>query len=291
MTHQRIGALLLSLLLVAGLTGQLAWAKGPARLSYVENVSHIEQPAVLQAGVRQTVYQELPVSDSMSEGDGVIVQAGSHQPLSGVSVSVPALGFSTGSGADGRFELPQLPDKPTIVAFSHQGYAPLTATLDADSQRRPLRFELQALQNTVVIDDQIRHLGDNSYSPASAGAANFRRASEGPGFIRQFILPPGSQPGKAAVLQIGSVIGLDTLQAHALGQSAFHRASTPMQVRLNGRPVGEIAANGDQQRLMIPAGVLTGGVNTVEVRTGYESPDGTSIDYDDMELMLLTLRL
>lgn len=251
-----------------------------------------EHPAVLQGQVKRTTEPQnlIPVSLSTSINGGMVESAAGHAPLSGVTVSVPNMNFKTVSGKDGRFSLPQLPRKPVIVSFQKQGYVPVTVTLDQDTiKRHPLIISLSALQNTLIVDQQIRHLGDGSFSPVSAGAGKFQRDSEGPALRRSFVL---DRPiDGMAVLEIGSVIGLDTQAAHAVGQSSFHRMSTPMQVLLNGELIGEITINGDRQRIVIPEGLLRpNSPNTLEIRTGYRNT-GSGLDYDDMELMLVTITL
>ncbi|HEY9687955.1 MAG TPA: carboxypeptidase regulatory-like domain-containing protein [Coleofasciculaceae cyanobacterium] len=251
-----------------------------------------EQPAVLQGGVRKSLYQKglQPVSLSTDVDGGMVESAGDHAPLSGVTVSIPNTKYKTTSGMDGRFTLPELPQKPVIVAFRKNGYVPVTVTLDRNSVRRhPLVVSLSELRNTLVLDEQIRHLGDGSFSPISAGAGKFRRDSEGPVFRRRFGM---DRPiNGSAVLEIGSVIGLDTHAAHALGQSRFHHVSTPVQVLLNGELIGEITINGDRQRMTLPEGLLKQNEsNILEIRTGYRHKGGGQ-DYDDMELMLITITL
>ncbi len=239
-------------------------------------------------GMVPVAYRPAP---RVTRASGKVTRQGSAGGLGGVTVTVPQIGYTGETAPDGSFQLPELPAQPLIVGFSKPGYVPQTATLDADwqSSGRTLHIALTETRNTLVIDNQIRHLGDNSYSPVSAGAERFRRAAEGPVITRQFVTPPASGP--MVYLEIGSVIGLDTEAAHRLGQSAFHRTSTPMLVKVNGELLTHITANGDGQRVAIPRALLRDGMlNTLEIRTGYQSPDGISVDFDDIELMLLTLQ-
>jgi hypothetical protein len=247
-------------------------------------------PPVLQGNVREAVYSSpvKPVSLSpASLPSGFVTQARDNQAMAGVSVQVPSMNYKTVTGKDGSFQLPPLSGKPVIAGFAKQGYVPQTVTLDQDSQT-PLVISLRELHQTLVLDNEIRHLGDNSYSPVSAGAEKFRRSAEGVKLVRKFTLnhPVTNQ----AWLEIGSVIGLDTAAAHQLGQSGFHRVSSPMLVKLNGKLVTEINANGDGLRIPVTPQMLNmQGANTLEIVTGYQMPDGAYVDYDDIELMLLTL--
>lgn len=210
------------------------------------------------------------------------------KPLPGVTVGVPDRGLYTKTGAEGRFSLPAVTAGPYIISFTKPGYAPRSMGWD-DGMAAPLTAYLKKTGKTVVLDDQLRHLGDGSYSPWSANAGQFQKPSEGAAFVRKFRLD-GDVSGKTVHLKIGSVIGLDTQQAHLTGQSGFHRVSSPLEVRLNGQMVGRIGLNGDGQQLTLPTRHLSiHGINVLEIRTGFQVPDGQYVDYDDIELMFLTL--
>lgn len=247
-------------------------------------VSLAAQPVLLQGSVRETA----PVQEAADSSSRVFDRGG--KPLSGVVISIPALNYHAVSDENGRFSLPALPGLPAIVLFEKAGFVPFSATLDSQrngKRQLPIRITLQSIDHTLVLDTQIRHLGDNSYSPVSAGAADFRKHNDGPRFITHFVL---SEKPATSILEIGSVIGLDTLEAHQQGQSLFHRYSSPMTIRLNGQILGHIAVNGDRHHLTVPPHILLQGMNTLQIETGFETPNGSDIDYDDMELMLITLR-
>ncbi len=253
---------------------------------------------VLQGGVKETAQSNL-ASRAYPENafEGLVVSAENGQALGEVRISIPAIGYQAYTGSDGRFELPPLPQTPVIVAFERRGYVPKSLTLNsARLAQAPKRVVLHQSRNTLVLDTEIRHLGDNSYSPASSGANRFRQGNtEGPVLRRQFSLqhlPISALSSNPAVLEIGSVIGLDTVAAHQQGQSRFHRASTPMQIRLNGQVIGLVETNGDALRFPVHPDLLNyQGVNTLEIATGVKISNENTPDYDDMELMLLTLKL
>lgn len=223
-------------------------------------------------------------------GDGRVISEASGHGMAGVTVSVPQIGFATQTAPDGSFSLPDLPAQKLIVGFSRPGYIPQTVSLDRDwtRHRQKLQITLKEAQRALILDQEIRHLGDNSYAPNSAGAGRFRKGAEGIKLVRQFVTPPTDSP--VVHLEIGTIMGLDTEAAHRLGQSSFHRTSTPMTVKVNGQILTYIAANGDGLRIPIPRQMLREGMlNTLELQTGYQSPDGVNVDFDDIELMLLTL--
>ena len=215
------------------------------------------------------------------------------QPLSGVTVWVPEWQTSTTTRDDGSFNLAGRPGgKSVIVSIQKPGYTPGSATLDSDriGSGAPLQLGLlKGDSRTVVLDNNLRHLGDGSYAPNSAGASQFRGANTGPTLRRQFALHAGALP---KTLYIGSVVGLDTAMAQQAGQSHFHKTASPVSVLINGQLIGYVGLNGDGHRLQIPPQALvSNGLNTLEIQTGYQYPDGRRIDYDDIELMLLTLEL
>lgn len=292
MRHRLPMVMTVCLLLVpAFFSTGLAQSMHPAQLSGSSGESApVVLPTVLQGSVRQTIY-DVPVSyQTAPTGFGQVVRAMDGQPAAGVTVRIPALRWGTLSDAQGRFQLPALPSQPVIAMLEKEGFRPASVTLDRNSlAQKPLLARLEHAGGALLIDSEIHHLGDGSYAPGSAGAGEFRRQANGPVLRRSFVMP--AKPRGTEMLEIGSVLGLDTLDAHRHGQSRFHRASTNMRVLLNGRLVGELSLNGDRRRLPIPAGLLQNGVNTLEIQTGFQSPDGVSIDFDDVELTLLSLVL
>lgn len=245
------------------------------------------QNPTLTGSVRETVYEATSTQGVGGPG-GWVRDNATGQPLRGVTVSIPSLGIGTQTDEQGRFTLPAEPDKPSIASFSKPGYLSTSVTVQP-GQAEPFRIRLQRHQaaSQLVLDEQLRHLGDNSYSPHSAGAARFRRSAEGTALVRPFRLinPP---PDAFVTLRIGTVLGLDTQAAHATGQSAFHHASSPMLIHLNGTLVNRIDVNGDGITLRLPAHLMRE-YNTLVIETGHHRPDGTYVDYDDVELMHLVL--
>ena len=214
------------------------------------------------------------------------VRDAARNPLADVTVAAPDVGLVTRTGDDGRFCLPGGLPAPLILSFRKPGHAPATFGWDGTRSGGMLSVRLQKAAAAVVLDDELRHLGDGSFSPYSAAAGQFRRRADGVRLQRRFQLPAGA---KTATLHIGAIIGLDTQIAHQRGESAARRVGSPLEVWLNGRPVAQIASNGDNHRISLPTEVLAPGSNNLEIRAGYQMPDGRYVDYDDMELMLLML--
>jgi hypothetical protein len=259
--HSSLAYLLGFWMLLGGMTtSSLAWAE-----------------TTLNAGVQLDV--TAPV--------GSVISAHSGRPIGEAVVSIPELGIQFKSDPLGHFELPPLPNKPVIVHVEAPGYVAETRTLRGNPNS-PYRFRLVESRQTLVIDDTLRHLGDNNYSANSAAAGQFRVSGAGPVLTLPFYLPPTA--GQLAILQIGSVIGLDTAKAQSLGQSQLAYSSSPGIVKLNGVQVAVLSINGDRLRVRVPQGVLRpGAMNQVEIQAGYHTPGGTRIDFDDFELMSVFL--
>ena len=207
----------------------------------------------------------------------------SRGPVHQVKVSVPELGWTGHSDAQGRFSLPPHPGNPVIIRLEKPGYRPETLTW---AQPRDVLVRLQALQTSRVLDTALRHLGDGSYSPYSAGAGKFQGVAQGMNFTLGFEVPSEAGP---SVLTLGSVLGLDTQAARLAGQSQFHRSSTPALVMLNGKVLGWLQLNGDNVRFLVPPEALRKGNNRLEIRTGHQVRADGSVDMDDFELMLVRL--
>lgn len=241
---------------------------------------------VLNASVQ---FKKTEFENTQAFAGGEIVSATTHQPVPQAVITIPALGLRFTADAQGRFALPTLPDKPIIIQVAAPGYALETRTLRGQPPGG-MKIALSASRQMIQIDSVLRHLGDNQYAAASAGARQFQGTATGPMLSVPFYLP--NEAGNTAVLHIGSVVGLDTQRAQQLGQSQLAYNSSPSLVRLNGVQVAALTVNGDRQRVQVPLGVLRPGMmNTVEVEAGYHTPGGTRIDFDDFELMSIRLEL
>lgn len=223
---------------------------------------------------------------------GTVMDATSGLPIPHAQVHVPQAGLQTMADAQGRFTLPALARDPMIVNVTKAGYAPESRTLQAHASfSEPFKIYLRDARRVLILDNQIRHLGDNSYSPHSAGVGQFRRRSEGVALAYRFSLNT-EDLSRDPILQIGSIIGLDTRMAQALRQNNIPYASSPMIIRLNGEEIAALHINGDGQRVPLPAHKLRPrGENVLVIETGYHTPGGTRIDYDDFEYMNLQLEL
>lgn len=268
-------------LLAAAMAGCVAGITLPA-------VTHAMAP--LSASVRYEVeYKDVKKPAPVKSYDGFIRDENSGQPVAGVNIGIPQMNFKTVTDDNGGFNLPDLPaTKPVIIGVTKDGYVPRSATLQG-KPGQGFHLKIEKNHRVVVLDESLRHLGDGSYANTSAGALDFKTIARGPSLTKKFRLD-GDVPGDKVTLNIGSIIGLDTARSQALGQSRFHKTASPMTVTLNGQIVGIIGANGDNHKIRISKNVLNPtGVNHLQIATGHHRPDGTYVDYDDVELMFLTL--
>ncbi|MBX2860126.1 MAG: hypothetical protein KTR14_02755 [Vampirovibrio sp.] len=233
---------------------------------------------------------------------GFVYDGETGMPVQGALVTIPSQGMAVKSNNRGAYAIKEMPlngPPKMIVKIAKQGYAPFSYTIDmgkfqqasAKGSQAPISVQLRRLKKILVIDDNLRHLGDGQYSHVSAGARQFRKQSDGTAYMQQFFLPR-MDIAAFPILEIGSILGLDTREAHQNGQSHHHKQSSPVRIRINGREISRIATNGDGHKVQFPKHLLNkNGINTIELETGYHYPDGKRIDYDDMEFMNLLLQL
>ena len=140
----------------------------------------------------------------------------------------------------------------------------------------------------LVVSQNMMHLGDNAFSEDSAGACFINSPCVGPTFTKDFSVGNLTSKSKAYVT-IGSIIGIDTIQAMKMGQNKLVRAtSSPMEIFVNKQKIGEIKVNGDNQRIPIPIKALKANtVNKLTLKTGINQSPTDDIDYDDIELINL----
>ncbi len=226
---------------------------------------------VLQQRLQATL--EAPTGQGQLDAapSGQVVDRRTGQPLAGVEVAIPGAGISVRTDAQGRFRLPgPLPAEEILVARL-ENYLPYSqGTGNGQRGGNPplqLRLERWDPKTTLVLEANVIRLGDNQYSPESAAAGQFLAPAQGVEMTRSFTLE--RLPPRPPVLQIGSLIGLDTAAAYRAGQSRIPTADmSPMRVLLNGVEVEQIQLGGDTLRIPLPLQHLRLGSNTVTLRTG-----------------------
>lgn len=209
--------------------------------------------------------------------------------IGGAKITLPKERYSTKTDSDGYFELDTQIDGTSIMSVQKENYKPFSITVNSQTLSAPLIVGIEKSNaNEMVIDSNMYHLGDNNYSDLSANAGEFRMESIGPFYSKNFILK-NIKFNQPVFLVIGSIIGIDTQMARAIGQNRITNAfASPPEVFFNGNKISEIQINGDGQRIKIPPNLLKKGqVNEVTIKTGRNLMQTAYIDYDDIEFMNL----
>ena len=221
-------------------------------------------------------------------GGNSVIDSATNLPVSGAKVTLPLDGYTTKTDAQGHFNLNANVSAPTVLSIEKDGYKPFSLTINKLDPRTPLILGIEkSTLKDITLDTQMFHLGDNSFSPNSANAHDFQVKSIGPYYSRSFNIP--NTTSKASLV-IGSIIGLDTKMAKAMGQNKIARAySSPAEVFFNGIKISEIQVNGDGQKIKLPSNLLRKGQNNqLTIKTGRNLLSDI-VDYDDIEIVNLSL--
>lgn len=249
---------------------------------------------VLSVAHANPVYRaeiEKRVDLSQEQFCGEVIDSQTQTPLSGATVKIPDLNYSSQTDASGKYCLPNtLGQKPVIMSIEKSGYGPLSASVSTTVP--PLfKIQLSKIVNEIILDSVLRHLGDGSYATVSSNATEFQKDADGPGLRIPFDLQ-GVSLSEKPYIQIGSIIGIDTGMAHFVEKNPIQVSAGPLKVKLNGSVIAEIQVNGDNKKVAIPKGLLKPkGVNTLEIEAGSHMGPFSRIDYDDMELLHIVLHL
>lgn len=219
------------------------------------------------------------------KSSGQVVDGLTGQPIPGAQVALPDMGYTTQTDRQGRYRIPATRGPNSVImSVQKPGYAPFSISISKSTEPTML-IRLSKQPHMLVLDDQLRHLGDGSFSPDSSNAFSFRKPADGPGLRIPFSLE-GLGISESPVLQIGSIIGLDTRMAHLLSLSRINSAASPLLIKLNGTVIAQIQVNGDNQKIRLPKPILrANGINILEIEAGFHFVEAKGLDYDDMELM------
>ncbi len=223
-----------------------------------------------------------------------VVDSKTKKGIEFAKVSMPQKKFYTYTDANGNFELPDIKiTQPTLLNIEKEGYRPFSLTINnSESLNSPMKIEIaQSEPFDVKLDSDIIHLGDDSYSKNSASAGKFRLKSSGPSYSKDFLMTDHSK-SCTNYLVIGSVCGLDTKLAKSMGQNKIKTGaySSPAEIFFNNQKIGELKINGDGQQIKIPNNLIkTNSKNSITIKTGHNMLVMDHTDYDDIELMNLSI--
>lgn len=221
-----------------------------------------------------------------------IYDSANNMPVEGAIVKIPAKNYTTTTDSDGAFQLGTKVDAPTIMSIEKSGYKPYSLTLH-NNQNDPISVGIEkTTPQDIIVETAMIHLGDNSFSENSANAYDFSIQAAGPFYSKEFKIKPLKE-NENLFLTIGSIIGIDTLQAQKMGQSRVRTSySSPPEIFCNGNKIAEIKINGDNQKINIPKAILLGKeIINITIKTGRNLYKTTSIDYDDIEFTNILLEI
>lgn len=224
-------------------------------------------------------------------GRNRVFDAATNSPVSGAKISMPQDNYQTYTDADGSFSLDTNINGQTVMSVEKPGYKPFSMTIDQKSASRPIILGIEkTTPHDITVDTNMFHLGDNSYSDLSANAGEFQVKAVGP-FYSKKIQIPTIAPGTKVTLMIGSIIGIDTMMAKAMGQNKINHAyASPPEVYFNGSKVADIQVNGDGQKIKIPYSLVRQNqLNEITIKTGRNMTQTAYVDYDDIEFMNLSV--
>ncbi|MCM1338262.1 MAG: carboxypeptidase-like regulatory domain-containing protein [Muribaculaceae bacterium] len=228
------------------------------------------------------------------EASNRVIDAQTNQGVEFAKVSIPQKKYNTYTDANGNFTLPTIKiDVPTILNVEKEGYRPFSVTINSGENLSDEPMKITIAKSTptdISLDTEILHLGDNNFSRQSANASDFKLKSIGPYYSKDFIMTDNAKRS-TNYLVIGSIVGLDTKLAKSMGQNRIRTAySSPAEIYFNGRIIGQLQVNGDGQRIKIPNGLIHANErNQITIKTGQNLMPSDHIDYDDIEIMNLSI--
>lgn len=231
------------------------------------------------------------VEKEMVVGKNKVVDSKTKAPVSGARITLPQENYSTYTDENGRFSIDPNINGQTVMSVEKPGYKPYSVTVNENSVSKAIVLGIEkSTPKDITIETQMLHLGDNSYSDLSANSKEFQVQAVGPYYSRNFKIPIISS-GTKVELVIGSIIGIDTLMAKAMGQNKVSNAySSPPEVYFNGNKIADIQLNGDRQKIKIPYGLIKQNqMNEVTIKTGRNMTQTAYVDYDDIEFMNLSI--
>lgn len=221
-----------------------------------------------------------------------IYDAFDNSPVQGATVKIPSKHFATQTDKNGAFSLGTTINAPTIMSVEKSGYKPFSMTLNSD-QSNPISVGIEkTTPQDIILETEMIHLGDNSFSENSANASDFSISADGAFYSKDFKIQPLKED-ENLFLSIGSIIGIDTPQAQRMGQSKVRTSyASPPEIFCNGNKIAEIKINGDNQKINIPKAILMGKeILNITIKTGRNLYKKTAIDYDDIEFTNLLLEI
>ena len=214
-------------------------------------------------------------------------------PLEGVTVKIPSKHYKTKTDRNGTFELRTNINAPTIMALEKNGYKPYSMTIGTNNNSDILNIGIEkTTPKDIIVETNMIHIGDDSFSENSANAEDFSIKSVGAFFSKDFQIK-SIKSDEELFIKIGSIIGIDTVESQQMGQSHVKTAySSAPELFFNGNKIADIKINGDNQKIKVPFGLIkVNQKNNITIKTGRNLYKISSIDYDDIEFTNLLLEI
>ena len=227
------------------------------------------------------------VSERSSNYQSRIIDKKTGVGVSGAHITFPKHNYSTVTNKNGYFELDTAINGTEIMSVTKNKYKPFTMTVTEKTFTRPLEVGIEkSNSNEIYVDSNMYHLGDGSYSDNSANASDFISGATGPFYTKKFVLK-NINYNAPIYLEIGTIIGIDTLTARTIGQNRVPNSySSPPEVFFNGNKIAEIQINGDGQKIKLPLNLINKNtINEITIKTGRNLMQTSYVDYDDIEFM------
>ena len=221
-----------------------------------------------------------------------VVDSATNQPIANAKIVLPKEQYKTYTDQNGAFHLGTSIRGKTLMSVEKDGYRPFSLTIDDKVAAKPIIVGIQKSNvQDISIETGMMHLGDNNYSKNSANSGDFKIPAAGPFYSKTFQMA-ATTLSKENFLVIGSIIGIDTAMARALGQNQVRNSfASPPEVYFNGSKIAEIQLNGDNQKIKLPNSLIKPGQpNEITIRTGKNLMQTAYIDYDDIEIMNISIQ-
>ena len=98
------------------------------------------------------------------------------------------------------------------MSLEKSGYKPFSLTLNSDF-KNPISIGIEkTTPQDIIVETDMIHIGDDSYSKRSANASDFTLRSSGAFYSKDFLVK-NMKPQENLFVIIGSIIGIDTIEA------------------------------------------------------------------------------
>lgn len=243
--------------------------------------------------IAQAAYSDALTGGVSTVGLGnKVVDSSTHAPIAGAQVSIPKQNYKTETDAEGNFTLGANIKGDTVMSVEKEGYRPFSLTINNQLAAKPMIVGIQKTNGAeVMIESAMIHLGDDNFSRDSANAGQFHLQSVGSFYTKAFKMA-ASTLTRTNYLVIGSIIGVDTAMAKSMKQNKVKNSyASPPEIYFNGKKIAEIQLNGDNQKIKLPNSLIKSDeINEVTIRTGRNLTQFAYVDYDDIEIMNLSVQ-